>query len=149
MDVSEKKQKAIDFIFYTASVLIIIWISSYKSFFLLAPPYAVTAYLIIFEHGGKFSKKKSVVLSYLFAIFSSELIHVTLGISPVFMALNVIAVSGFIAFTGNNHPPAIALTIFSYIVHNTIFFAITSILVLLVIIILAYSMDYTKTRLSI
>lgn len=145
---SDRFYKVIDFVFYVITVIIIIWISSFDAFFLLAPPYAVSAYLIIFEHGGKFSKKKSVLFSYLFVIFSSEFIHLTLGISPLYMAANVIIVSAFISFTGNNHPPAIALTIFSYIVHSTVYFALTSILVLLVIMILAYSMDYTKVLLN-
>ena len=147
MNNSEKLHKAIEFIFYTITVIIIISISSINSLFLIAPPYAVTAYLIIFEHGGKYSKKKSVLVSYLFVIFSSELIHLTLGISPVYMTVNVIVVSAFISVTDYKHPPAIALTIFSYIVHSTVYFAITSIMVLLVIIILAYSMDYTKAHL--
>jgi hypothetical protein len=145
---SDKLYKLIDFAFYVITVIIIILISSFNALFLLAPPYAVTAYLIIFEHGGKFSKKKSVLFSYLFVIFSSEFIHLALGISPLYMTANVIIVSAFISFTGNNHPPAIALTIFSYIVHSTVYFALTSILVLLVIMILAYSMDYTKVLLN-
>ena len=92
MNSSDKLHKAIDFIFYTITVIIIISISSINSLFLIAPPYAVTAYLIIFEHGGKYSKKKSVFVSYLFVIFSSELIHLMLGISPVYMTLLVIFV---------------------------------------------------------
>jgi hypothetical protein len=44
--------------------------------------------------------------------------------------MNVVLVSGFVSFTRFRHPPAIALTIFSYIVHETISFFLASLLVL-------------------
>lgn len=138
------KEKAIEFLVYTIAILVIIAISSYDSLFLLAPPYAVTAYLMIFENRSKFSKRSYVAISYLFVIFSSEIIHLTLGISPYFMALNVVIVSLFISYSKFSHPPAIALTIFSYIVHNTIFFAFTSVVVLLVIILISFASDFMK-----
>lgn len=138
------KEKAIEFLVYTVAILVIIAISFYDSLFLLAPPYAVSAYLMIFENQSKFSKKSYVAVSYLFVILSSKIIHLALGISTYFMALNVVIVSLFISYSKFSHSPAIALTIFSYIVHNTIFFAFTSVVVLLAIILTSIASDFMK-----
>lgn len=139
--------KAIGFLFYTATLLIIIAISSYGSLFLLAPPYAVSAYLMIFESKSKFSRKSFVAVSYIFVILSSEIIHISLGISLYSMALNVIIVSLFVSYSRYSHPPAIALAIFSYIVHNALSFAITSLIVLSVILVITYFSEIVMGRL--
>ena len=140
------KEKAIEFLVYTVAILVIIAISSYDSLFLLAPPYAVTAYLMIFENRSKFSRRSDVAFSYLFVIMSSEVVHLSLGISIYSMAINVIVVSLFISYSRYSHPPAIALAIFSYIVHNTILFATTSLIVLSVIVLISYGSEIIKKR---
>ena len=112
----------------------IIIITAEPGVFLLAPPYAVSAYLVIFERNTKYARPQCIASSYLLVIGSSELIHVVIGISLSALLLNVVVVSAFITFTKYSHPPALALTIFSYIVHSPISFAITSLIVLLVII---------------
>ncbi len=103
--------------------------------FLLAPPYAVTAYLIVFGRGTKYADIKSVAMSYLVVVASSELIHLLVGTSLIALVANILIVSAFITFTDFSHPPAIALTIFSYIVHDTLSFSISSLLALCIVLV--------------
>ncbi|MHB8396353.1 MAG: hypothetical protein ACYDBK_04010 [Thermoplasmataceae archaeon] len=44
------------------------------------------------------------------------------------MVISVVIVSAFVTFTTHTHPPAIALTIFSYIAGNPLDFTISSVL---------------------
>ncbi len=99
------------FIIYLTISVVILWMSSIFRQFILAPPYAVSAYLLMFERGTKFSRWDGFAASYLFAVASSEALHVILGSSELAMSLNVILVSIFVALTRYSHPPAIALTI--------------------------------------
>jgi CBS-domain-containing membrane protein len=103
--------------------------------FLLAPPYAVSAYLLIFERESRFSRPENIAVSYVFVIISSEVIHLILGIDITALMLNMLIVSAFISFTKYSHPPALALTIFSYIVHNSTDFIYTSLIVLAIIVV--------------
>lgn len=119
---------------FVVLVSVIIAITSYKGLFLLAPPYAVSAYLATFEPSGKHSKRLCIIFSYFVVIVSTEFFHILIGISIISLILNVLVVSFFITFSRYSHPPAIALTIFSYIVHNSEIFVITSLIALAVII---------------
>jgi len=97
---------------------------------LIAPPYAVTAYLVVFDRKSRYAAPSSILASYLVVIGSSELFEFFLGISLLALVLNVVLVSLFIAFTRFSHPPALALTIFSYIVHDSPVFVLSSLVVL-------------------
>ncbi|MBX8631805.1 MAG: HPP family protein [Thermoplasmata archaeon] len=126
----EMEMKIRRYLVFLAVLLAMIVAITYNNNFLLAPPYAVTAYLLVFERESKFSKAGNIAASYIFVIISSEAIHLTLGISASALVLNLVAVSLFISFTKYSHPPALALTIFSYIAHNSVEFTITSFVVL-------------------
>lgn len=114
---------------------IMMMVISVQKSFLLAPPYAVSAYLLIFERESKFSRPENIAVSYVFVIISSEVFHLTLGTDLTALMLNMLIVSAFISFTKYSHPPALALTIFSYIVHNTPDFVYTSLIVLAIIVV--------------
>lgn len=122
------------FLFLVVFSIMMMVISVQKSF-LLAPPYAVSAYLLIFERESKFSRPENIAVSYVFVIISSEVFHLTLGTDLTALMLNMLIVSAFISFTKYSHPPALALTIFSYIVHNTPDFVYTSLIVLAIIVV--------------
>jgi hypothetical protein len=96
----------------------------------MAPPYGVTAYLATFARKNEFSKPVNFVMSYIFVIATTEILHSVLGFSIIVVLTNVIMVSAFISFTRFKHPPAIALTIFSYIIHETDYFIFASLAVL-------------------
>ncbi|MGC8608542.1 MAG: hypothetical protein ACP5UV_01580 [Thermoplasmata archaeon] len=110
-------------------------ISFRKNFFVLAPPYAVTAYLVTMDPKGKYSRAENIALSYIIVIITTEILHFLLGFSYIPLIINVLIVSIFISYSKYSHPPAIALTIFSYIIHGTVPFVIASVSVLAMIII--------------
>lgn len=102
--------------------------------FLIAPPYAVTAYLVIFQRETPNARIKNILSTYLLVIVSSYLIHVLLGDTVPAMAFNLVLISAFITFTDFTHPPAIALTVFSYLTHDQLAFTEASLLALAVIV---------------
>ena len=108
--------------------------TAYSRVFLIAPPYAVTAYLIVFNHGERYARPRSIVASYLAVLASSAVFELFLGITLFALVANVVLISAFIAFSGYAHPPALALTIFSYLVHDPITFSLTSLVILGVLI---------------
>ncbi len=122
-------------IMFLTLFIIIVAISFDRNFFVLAPPYAVTAYLVTMDPRGKYSKTENIALSYILVIFTTEVLHFLLGFSYIPLIINVSVISIFISYTKYAHPPALALTIFSYIVHSTIPFVIASFSVLAIILI--------------
>lgn len=118
------------FLVFVALFLLIVGVILISRSLLIAPPYAVTAFLIVFDRDGKYAQPKSIVASYLVVVGSSELFVLALGVTYLALVLNVIVVSAFIALTRFAHPPALALTIFSYIAHDSLAFSLTSLIVL-------------------
>jgi hypothetical protein len=102
---------------------------------LIAPPYAVTAYLMVFNRGSKYAQPKSIAAAYGVVIASSAAFEFFLGVTVVSLVLNVAVVSLFITLTPFSHPPALALTIFSYLVHDSPVFILTSLVVLLIVVV--------------
>jgi CBS-domain-containing membrane protein len=121
------------FSLYFALFLAIVGVIVVFKTLLIAPPYAVTAYLVVFNRGTKYAQPRSIVASYLVVIASSEAFEFAFGVTILALVLNVTLVSLFIAFTQFSHPPALALTIFSYIVHDSFNFVLTSLIVLLIV----------------
>ncbi len=111
---------------------------SIKGDYILAPPYAVSAYLIVFEHGTKYASRKSLAVTYLLVILLTDLVHVLNGTHLIGMLLSVIGISAFITFTDFSHPPAIALVIFSFLSSSILDFTISSLLSLVVLIVTSY-----------
>lgn len=109
--------------------------------YILAPPYAVSAYIVVFQRNTKYASRKSLISAYLLVILTSDVIQLVLGFGLAGMLLNVIVVSAFITFTDLSHPPAIALAIFSYIVSDPIDFTISSLLALAAIVVGSYIID--------
>lgn len=100
---------------------------------LIAPPFAVTGYLVVFHPGTRYARPTGIVASYLVVIASSEMFEFLFGVTTLSLVLNVILVSVFITFTPWSHPPALALTIFSYLVHDSLSFVLASLAVLLIV----------------
>ncbi len=123
------------FVLFLAIFLAIVGVILGSGTLLIAPPYAVTAYLVVFNRDSRYSEPSSILASYLVVIVSSEALELLLGVSTLALVLNVGLVSLFIAFTRYSHPPALALTIFSYIVHDSIGFVLSSLVVLGIVIV--------------
>ncbi len=123
----------IQYLVFFAIFLAIVGIILGSRSLLIAPPYAVTAYLVVFNRGSKYAQLRSVVGSYLAVIALSGVFELVLGVTVLALVLNVAAVSLFITFTPYSHPPALALTIFSYIAHDSVAFSLTSLVVLVIV----------------
>ena len=124
---------AVRFSLFFAIFLAIVGVIVVSKTLLIAPPYAVTAYLVVFNRGARYARPGSIVASYLAVIASSEVFELAFGVTLLALVLNVTLVSLFISFTPFSHPPALALTIFSYIVHDSVSFVATSLVVLLIV----------------
>lgn len=120
------KKKVRDYFIFLSILGVIFSLVTIRGNYILAPPYAVSAYLIVFQRNTKYSSRESLVSTYTLVILSSDILHFLLGVSLIGMVLNVVIVSAFVTFTNLTHPPAIALTIFSYIAGNSLDFTISS-----------------------
>jgi hypothetical protein len=119
-----------DYIIFLTILTVILSLIAIRGEYILAPPYAVSAYLVVFQRNTKYASRKSLLATYLLVIITSDIIHIVLGTGLDGLILNVIIISAFITFTEFSHPPAIALAIFSYIVADPLDFTISSILAL-------------------
>jgi CBS-domain-containing membrane protein len=139
-------RRIVDFVIFLVTISLIVGITSSTGLLLLAPPYGVTAYLATFVRKSEFSKPEGIVLSYTVVILSTEVLKYFYGHSALAVLFNVFIVSAFISFTRFKHPPAIALTIFSYIIHTTISFLLASIVVLAIIVAIHILVERIDTR---
>jgi hypothetical protein len=96
---NELKGRIITFTIFIISIVLIFLITSFNGLFLMAPPYGVTAYLATFARKNEFSKPVNFVMSYIFVIATTEILHSVLGFSIIVVLTNVIMVSAFISFT--------------------------------------------------
>ena len=119
-----------DYIIFLTILTVILSLIAIRGDYILAPPYAVSAYLVVFQRNTKYASRKSLLATYLLVIITSDIIHIVLGTGLDGLILNVIIISAFITFTEFSHPPAIALAIFSYIVADPLDFTMSSILAL-------------------
>jgi hypothetical protein len=126
---------AIRFAVFFAIFLAIVGVIVLSKTLLIAPPYAVTAYLVVFNRGTKYAEPSSILASYLVVIGTTEIFQYAFGVTVPALVANVTVVALFIAFTKYSHPPALALTIFSYIVHESFSFVLTSLIVLLIVLV--------------
>ncbi len=134
-----------DYIVFLALLGAIFSLITIRGNYILAPPYAVSAYLVVFQRNTKYSSRQSLAATYTLVILSSDTLHFILGESIIGMVLNVVIVSAFVTFTNFTHPPAIALTIFSFIAGNPLDFTISSVLSLVAL--LTVSLLIEKYRL--
>lgn len=121
---------------YLAILAAILAVFSVSRSLLIAPPYAVTAFLVVFDRGSSYSRRRNVVAAYLAVIASSVALTTTVGTVEVALVVNLVLVSAFVTFTPFAHPPALALTIFAYISHDAIGLAFGSLLVLGMVVVL-------------
>ena len=56
--------------------------------YILAPPYAVSSYLVVFQRNTKYSSRESLTATYALVIISSDALHFLLGESLVGMTEN-------------------------------------------------------------
>jgi CBS-domain-containing membrane protein len=127
------RRTGVRFSIFFAIFLAIVGVIIVSKTLLIAPPYAVSAYLMVFNRGTKYAQPRSIVASYLVVIASSVAFEYVLGVTLVALVLNVAVVSLFISFSPFSHPPALALTIFSYIVRDSPAFVLTSVIVLIIV----------------
>jgi len=130
-----------EYAIYLIIIGVIFSLISIRGNFILAPPYAVSAYIVVFQRNTKYSSRKCLIATYLIVILSSDVIHLVLGAGLDGMLVNVIIISAFITFTDLSHPPAIALAIFSYIVTDPFDFTISSLLSLATLVTSSYIIE--------
>ncbi len=130
-----------EYLVYLAILAAIFSLITIRGNYILAPPYAVSAYLIVFQKGTKYASRASLLATYSLVIVSSDLLHMVFGASLNGIIVNVIIVSAFITFTDLSHPPAIALAIFSYIAGDPLDFTISSVLSLLALLVSSFLLD--------
>ena len=121
-----KLEKVKDYLVFLMILAAIFSLTAIRGDYILAPPYAVSAYLVVFQKKTKYSSRESLFATYGVVILSSDAFHFLLGQSLFGMILNVLIVSAFVTFTNLTHPPAIALTIFSYLAGDPLDFTISS-----------------------
>jgi hypothetical protein len=136
-----------DYVIYLIIFAVIVSLITIRGNYILAPPYAVSAYLVVFQRNTKYSSRKSLMSTYLLVIITSDIIHLALGAAFDGLILNVIIISAFITFTDLSHPPAIALAIFSYISGDPLDFTISSLLALAALLASSFILDrYAATK---
>jgi len=131
-------RKTLLYLIYLASFLAVLALTERGTDFVIAPPYAVSLYLVIFDTKSKYSAYSSLAFSYLLVIATTVLIHFFIGDTIYSMAVNVLIVSLAMTALDMIHPPSIALTIFSYLLKNIDAVAIYSVVVLLILLLLRY-----------
>jgi len=121
---------------FTLLFLLIVLISFYSKIIILAPPFGVSAYLITTMKSAEISRRSSILIMYSYAAGVAVLFHTFVGDGTYSMLFSVLAVAAFMVFSGVNHPPAIALAIFSYLqyTHPGYMFIIISFAVALLIV---------------
>lgn len=119
-------EKGKNYLFFLLILGVIFSLIAIRGNYILAPPYAVSAYLVVFQRNTKYSSRESMIATYALVIISSDALHFLFGESLDGMVINVLIVSAFITFTNFTHPPAIALTIFSYIAGDPLDFTVSS-----------------------
>ncbi|MEM0156230.1 MAG: HPP family protein [Thermoplasmataceae archaeon] len=140
--------KVKNYLIFLAILSAIFSLIAIRGNYILAPPYAVSAYLIVFQRDPKYSGKKSLLVTYVLVIGTSDIIHILIGTGLVEIVVNVLIVSAFITFTDFSHPPAIALAIFSYLVGDPFDFTVSSILALSALIISAMIIEKFRLGMS-
>ena len=140
-------RKIKDYVIYLIILAVIISLITIRGNYILAPPYAVSAYILVFQRNTKYASRKSLVATYLLVITTSDIIHLVLGTGLDGLVLNVIVISAFITFSEFSHPPAIALAIFSYIAADPLDFSISSLLALAALLASSFILDrYAATK---
>ena len=135
------RRKILNYMVFLVIIGVIFAFTFFRGEYILAPPYAVSAYLIVFERKTVYSKKKSIIATYLLVILLSDLSQIIIGTGIAEMILNVVIISAFITFTKMSHPPAIALAIFSFIVSDPVEFTISSLFSLAVLLASSYIIE--------
>ncbi len=139
------RETGIRYAVFLAVLLLLLGITSALRGLLLAPAFAATAYLAVFTPETKYNRPLGIVLSYLVVVASTEVFELVLGVTLLALVLNVILVSLFITVSPFSHVPAIALTIFSYLVHDPVAFAVTSLLMTGVVGVEAFTIEHVPS----
>ena len=97
---------------------LILYLTNFTRGLYLAPPFAVSSYLAVYERNTKFSNSVSIISSYLFVLFVTLIVRVFISDIEIGLIVSTLLAMAFISFTRFEHPPMIALTIFSFLVPN-------------------------------
>jgi hypothetical protein len=124
-------------------------VTSFSGLLLLAPPYGDTTHIATYTKRSEFSEPQDYVVSCLRDSHNGDSAYgARVNIVSILNLVNVILVSAFISFTRLKHPPVIALTIFSYVIHETVSFALASAVVLAIIVVAQYLERRLDVRLN-
>lgn len=136
------------YLIFFGSFLLVLLLSHSGEDFIIAPPYGVSLYLVVCDSNSRYSQYSCITFSYLLVITTTFLIHTLLGDTIYTMTLNVFLISLLMTLTGLVHPPAIALTIFTFLIKNVDSVALFSLLFLIIILVLRFilSMEPVKSR---
>ena len=113
---------------------LILYLTNFTRGLYLAPPFAVSSYLAVYERNTKFSNSVSIISSYLFVLFVTLIVRVFISDIEIGLIVSTLLAMAFISFTRFEHPPMIALTIFSFLVPNFQAFAESTFIALALII---------------
>ena len=113
---------------------LILYLTNFTRGLYLAPPFAVSSYLAVYERNTKFSNSVSIISSYLFVLFVTMIVRIFISDIEIGLIVSTLLAMAFISFTRFEHPPMIALTIFSFIVPNFQAFAESTFIALALII---------------
>ena len=113
---------------------LILYLTNFTRGLYLAPPFAVSSYLAVYERNTKFSNSVSIISSYLFVLFVTMIVRIFISDIEAGLIVSTLLAMAFISFTRFEHPPMIALTIFSFLVPNFQAFAESTFIALALII---------------
>jgi hypothetical protein len=135
------QEQVVDFIIFFITMSVVATVAVYTHLLLLAPPLGVTVYLATLARRSDASRPEVVAGSYAFVMASTLVLQTVLGFSTVTAVTNVLLVSAFIFFTRFKHPPAVALTLFSFIAHTTVTLVLTVAVFLAIVIGIQFAVE--------
>ena len=128
------RSRVFSFLILIIVFALILFLTNFTRGLYLAPPFAVSSYLAVYERNTKFSSSISIISSYLFVLFVTLILRVFISDIEVALIVSTLLAMAFISFTRFEHPPMLALTIFSFLVPNFQAFAESTFIALALII---------------
>ena len=128
------RSRVFSFLMLILVFALILYLTNFTRGLYLAPPFAVSSYLAVYERNTKFSNSVSIISSYLFVLFVTMIVRVFISDIETGLIVSTLLAIAFISFTKFEHPPMIALTIFSFLVPNFQAFAESTFIALALII---------------
>lgn len=128
------RSRNLSFLFLILVFALILYFTNFTRGLYLAPPFAVSTYLAVYERNTRFSGSVSIISSYIFVLFVTFTVRIFISDIEIGLIVSTIIAMAFISFTRFEHPPMIALTIFSFLVPDFQAFAESTLIALVLII---------------